>query len=156
MATTSPVGRHRVVARASLTALLLCCEVAIVALVGLVWVAQLRGQVRATDVATMDLLGISAAVGVVVVAFVLAATVAVIRNRRGRGLAATGWSLAWLRLAGVLVGAGAIAVSLGLDAVVGLVETFAVGLAVLDAAVAVAVAGTARRLARVTPVPRPA
>jgi hypothetical protein len=146
MAIRSPVERRRVVVRAWLTGLLVCCDVAVVAIVGLVWSAQARGQVSSADVATLDLLGISAAVGVVILAMALAATVAVLRGRNGRGIAATAWSLAWLRLAAVLVALVAIAVVAGLGAVIGLVETFAAGLAVLDAAVAVAVAGTARRL----------
>jgi hypothetical protein len=147
MAIRSPVERRRVVVRAWLTGLLVCCDVAVVAIVGLVWSAQAHGQVSGADVATLDLLGISAAVGVVILAMALAATVTVLRGRSGRGIAATAWSLAWLRLAAVLVALVAIAVVAGLGAVIGLVETFAAGLAVLDAAVAVAVAGTARRLA---------
>jgi hypothetical protein len=146
MTTRSPVERRRVVVRAWLTGLLVCCDVAVVAIVGLVWSAQARGQVTGAEVATLDLLGISAAVGVVILALALAATVAVLRGRSGRGTAATAWLLAWLRLVAVLVAVVAIAVIAGLDAVIGLVETFAAGLAVLDAAVAVAVAGTARRL----------
>jgi hypothetical protein len=134
------------VARAWLTGLLVCCDVAVVAIVGLVWTAQARGQVDGADVATLDLLGIGAAVGVVIMGLALAATVGVIRGRPGRGTATVAWSLAWLRLVAVIVALAAIAVVAGLDAVIGLVETFAAGLAVLDAAVAVAVAGTARRL----------
>jgi hypothetical protein len=148
MTTTSPVGRRRVVARAWLTGLLVCCDVAVVAIVGLVWAAQARGDVGGADVATLDLLGISAAVGVVILGLALAATVAVIRGRPGRGPAAAAWSLAWLRLVAVIVAVAAIAVVAGLGAVFGLVETFAAGLAMLDAAVAVAVAGTARRPTR--------
>jgi hypothetical protein len=147
MAIRSPVERRRVVVRAWLTGLLVCCDVAVVAIVGLVWSAQARGQVSGADVATLDLLGISAAVGVVILALALAATIAVLRGRSGRTIAGTAWSLAWLRLVAVLVALVAIAVVAGLGAVIGLVETFAAGLAVLDAAVAVAVAGTARRLA---------
>jgi hypothetical protein len=148
MTTRSPVGRRRVVARAWLTGLLACCDVAVVAIIGLVWAAQARGQVAAADVATFNLLGISAAVGVVIMVLALAATIAVIRGRSGRGAAVAAWSLAWLRLVAVIVAVVAIAVVAGLGAVIGLVETFAAGLAVLDAAVAVAVAGTVRRLTR--------
>jgi hypothetical protein len=136
------------VARAWLTGLLVCCDAAVVAIVGLVWAAQARGDVGGADVATLDLLGISAAVGVVILGLALTATVAVIRGRPGRRPAAAAWSLAWLRLVAVIVALAAIAVVAGLGAVLGLVETFAAGLAVLDAAVAVAVGGTARRLTR--------
>jgi hypothetical protein len=124
----------------------MCCDVAVVAIVGLVWAAQARGQVAGAEVATLDLLGISAAVGVVVMIGALTATVAVLRGRSGRVAATGAWSLAWMRLAAVVVALVAIAVVAGLDAVIGLVETFAAALAVLDAAVAVVVAGTARRL----------
>jgi hypothetical protein len=146
MATRSPVGSRRLTVRAWLTGLLLCCDAAVVAIVGLVWTAQARGQVAAAEVATLDLLGISAAVGVVVMAGALAATVAVSRGRSGRVAATGARALAWLRLAAVVVALAAIAVVAGLDALIGLVETFAAALAVLDAAVAVAVAGTVRRL----------
>jgi hypothetical protein len=146
MTTRSPAGRRRLVARAWLTGLLVCCDVAVVAIVGLVWAAQARGQVTADDVATFDLLGISAAAGAVIMALALAATVAVIRGRPGRGTAVTASSLAWLRLVAVIVGLAAIAVVAGLPSVIGLVESFVAGLAVVDASAAVAVTGTARRL----------
>jgi hypothetical protein len=146
MATRSPAGSGRLAVRAWLTGLLLCCDVAVVAIVGLVWSAQARGQVADAGVATLDLLGVSAAVGVVVMIGVLTATVAALRGRSGRVAATGAWSLAWLRLVAVIVALVAIAVVAGLGAVLGLVETFAAALAVLDAAVAVGVAGTARRL----------
>lgn len=154
MATTSPVGRRRVVARAWLIGLLMFCDVAVVAIVGLVWTAQARDQVAGAGVATLDLLGISAAAGVVILGLALAATVAVIRGRPGRGTAGAAWSLAWLRLVAVIVAVAVIAVVAGLDAVIGLVETFAAGLAVVDAAVAVVVAGSGRRLTGVRAWPR--
>jgi hypothetical protein len=147
MATRSPVGGRRVVARAWLTGLLVCSDLAIVGIVSLVWRAQARGQVGGAAGATLDLLGISAAAGAVILFLALAATVAVIRGRSRRGSATAAWSLAWLRLVAVIVALAAIAVIAGVGAVIGLVETFAAGLAVLDAAVAVAVAGTTRRLA---------
>jgi hypothetical protein len=146
MATRTSVGQRRVVARAWLTGLLVCCDLAIVGIVSLVWMAQARGQVGGADVATLDLLGISAAAGAGILVVALAATLAVIRGRSGRGSATVAWSLAWLRLVAVVVAVAGIAVGAGVGAVIGLVETFAAGLAVLDAAVAVVVAGTTRRL----------
>jgi hypothetical protein len=146
MATRSPVDRRRVVARAWLTGLLVCCDLAVVGIISLVWTAQARDQVTGADVATLDLLGVSAAAGVVILVLALAATIAVLRGRSGRGSATAAWPLAWLRLVAVIVAVAAIAVVAGLGAVIGLVETFAAGLALLDAAVAVAVAGTSRRL----------
>ena len=76
----------------------------------------------------------------------MSATIAVARGRSGRRPGRAAWSLAWLRLAGVLVAAAVIAVVVGTDAVVGLAETFVVALAVLDALVAVVLTGTVRRL----------
>jgi hypothetical protein len=148
MSTTSPPGPRNVVTRAWLTGVLLCCDAAIVAIIALVWIAQARGQMTGDDVAVFDMFGVSAAVGVVVVAFALAATVAVARRRSGRGPASVAWALGWLRLAGVVVATVAIAVVVGIDGVVGLAATFVVALAILDALVGVVVAGSVRRLAR--------
>jgi hypothetical protein len=148
MSTTSPPGRRNVVARAWLTGVLLCCDAAVVAIIALVWIAQARGQVTGDDVAVFDMFGVSAAVGVVALAFALAATIAVARRRSGRGAAAVAWALGWLRLAGVVIATVAIAVVVGIDAVVGLAATFVVALAILDALVGLVVAGSVRRLAR--------
>ena len=150
MATTSPGSRH-VVARAWLTGVLLCCDAAIVAIITLVWIAQAHGQTTG-HLAVFDMFGVTAAAGVVVEGFALSATVAVARGRGARHPAAAAWSLAWLRLAGVLVATAAIAVVVGTEAVVGLAETFVVALAVLDALVAVILAGTVRRLTQAASV----
>jgi hypothetical protein len=130
-----------------LTAVLLCGDAGLVAVVSVIWTAQARGQETTEDVAAFDLLGVNAAAGVVILALAVVAAVAATRGG-GRTVATVAWSLAWLRLIAVPVTAVVIAVVVGAGSVFGLVETFVVGLAVLDAAVAVLATGTARRSTR--------
>jgi hypothetical protein len=106
-------------ARALQIAVLLCAD----AVLGAIILVQAWGQAP-----VIDLLAACAMAGAVVSALALIAVLT-----RSRGLGGTALLLAWLRLIAVPIAAGVIAVSSGADAVIGLVETFILGLAILDA-----------------------
>jgi sugar phosphate permease len=140
------IVRRSLLVRAWLTAILVVIDLALTAMMAMVWNAQRLGQVSGRDVATLSLLGVSAAAGVMIFLVVVAANVSAARAAgAGRGLATAGSWLAGLRLAGVFVATVVIAVTLGPSAVVGPAESFAVALAVLDALGAVFVAGVTLR-----------
>jgi hypothetical protein len=124
---------HRV-ARALQIAVLLCADAAVVAIL----LVQAQGKEQA-----FGLLCAGALAGVVISALALAAVLT-----RSRGLGGTALLLAGLRLIGVPVAAGVIAVRAGADAVVGPVETFAVALAVIDAIAGLAAGFAANRSTR--------
>jgi hypothetical protein len=110
---------ERRTAQALQIAVLLCAD----ALLAVILLLNARDQGP-----VFDLLGAGAVAGVVVSAVALAAVLT-----RSRGLGGTALLLAWLCLIAVPIAAGVIAVRSGADAVIGLVETFILALAILDA-----------------------
>jgi len=115
---TDPIIDRRV-ARILQITVLLCAD----ALMAGIIVVQAWGEAPA-----FDLLCAGAAAGAVIAAVALAAVLA-----RSPGLGRTALLLAWLRLIGVPVAAGVVAVRSGPGAVIGLVETFALAVAMFDA-----------------------
>lgn len=124
----------RRVARAAQIVVLLCADTAVAAIVLL----QARGREP-----MFDLLAAGAVAGMIICAVALAALLA-----RNHGAAGTALVLAWLRLAGVPLAAGIIALRSGADAVIGLVETFVLAVAVLDAIAGLTAAVAASRATR--------
>jgi len=140
----APVDTRRAL-RAALIGVLVMLDLALVAIVSLVWTAQRQGQVSGQETGTLTLLGISAAIGVVILLILLAATLSAGNPSASRPLATVGLTLAWLRLAGIITAPAVIAAALGMSAVIGLAESFVVALALLDALAALVVAAATRR-----------
>jgi hypothetical protein len=142
--TTQPPGRGLNAALASLTALLVVADIGLAILGLTVWNAQRHGHLSAAQAATFIVVGASAAVGALVLLLALVALAGV----PGPGLARLTSGLAWVRLAAVIAALFVVAVVIGISAIVGLVETFMVAVALFDAGVAVFVTGIAVRRSR--------
>jgi hypothetical protein len=144
MPAPSVPGRRNSTARAVLTLVLLGCDVGLVAIVGVLWNAQVQGQVSADEVSALHLLGVNAAAGVLILAVTFAAGLAGARGRGGGKLASAAWALALLRLFAVPLVAIIIAVTVGLGPS-GLGGVLVAALALIDAAAALVTAGAVRR-----------
>jgi hypothetical protein len=142
---TSTPTRGRNLVLAALTGILALTDCAFAALGWLIWATERRGDMTRPEAATFILLGVSAVVGAVVL---LTALVALVRGPSGRGAARTASALAWLRLAGVLIALVAVTIWLGASAIVGLLQTFGLILALVDVAIALMVTGVAERRTR--------
>jgi cytochrome bd-type quinol oxidase subunit 2 len=144
MTTAQTEGRRNLVL-ASLTGILVLADGGLAALGAMVWNAQRRGDLTGTQAATFILLGVSAALGAVVLLLVL---IALARGGRGRRAARLASGLAWLRMATVLIALTTIAIRLGISATAGFFETFGAAVAVADAVIALIVTGVAVRRTR--------
>jgi hypothetical protein len=143
--TSSPAGRGSSLTLASLTGVLVLADACLAALGLLVWNAQRTGGLTDPEARIVVLLGASAAAGAGLLLLCLAALA---RGGRGHGLARFASGLAWCRLATVIIAPVAVALSLGLSAVSGLPEAVGAAVAVLDALLALIVAGAAARRTR--------
>ncbi|GAA2714057.1 hypothetical protein [Actinoplanes palleronii] len=109
-----------------LLGILVLAEAGLAALGALVWSACHRHSITAAEAASFTVLGVSAAAGAVIT---LLALIAVVRGRHGHRLARAAAGLHFARLLGLVVATVLIAGQLGIAAVAGLTETFALALA---------------------------
>jgi hypothetical protein len=135
----------RRVALASLTGVLVLAEGGFAAIGLLVWNGHRTGHLSTAEAATFTLLGASAAAGAVIMVLAL---IGLARGFRGHGIARLAATLAWLRLAGVIIALVAIATAFGTSAIVGTFPTFGAVVAVADAILALIVTGVAVRRTR--------
>ena len=139
--TTAP-AQGRSILMASLTAVLVLTDCGLTALGWTVWNAYRHGDYTGPEVATFALFGASAVLGAVVL---LAALIALARGTAGHAAARFASGLAWLRLAGVLIALAVIVIRFGASGIAGLLQTFGAAVALVDAFIAVIVAGAAVR-----------
>jgi hypothetical protein len=148
---TSPQRRRAALGRAWGAGLLAVLDAGLVALAAIAWRAVARDEVTGRDVAAISVLGGGAAIGVLVLLVVLAASLrALRRSPTAGGLPGVGAGLAGLRLAAVLLAGVAVAVAAGLQAVAGLAESCTLALAVLHAAIGLLLAVQTARATRRT------
>lgn len=137
--TTGRTDGPSTLALALLIGMLVLADGALAALGLVIWYALWRGNLTGDVAATLLLLGGSAALGA------LAYVLALLALARGPGVARFASALAVLRLLGVLVALAFIAFRLGLDALIGLIETFGVVVATAEALGALMVTRVVRR-----------
>lgn len=130
---------------ATLTAVLILADGALAAIGVMVFTAHRDGHLTAQEAATFTVLGVSAALGTVVM---LLAAIAFARGTRGRAVARSASGLAWLRLAGVLIAVMVIAIQLGSTAITGYFQAFGAVMAVAEASLALIVTRAAVRRTR--------
>ncbi|MEU4157788.1 hypothetical protein [Actinoplanes sp. NPDC026670] len=118
----------------------------LLALLGaMAWQGRRDGGFTPEEAMPFTVMGLSAAVGVLLAMF---AIVALLRGPRGQGLARVTAGLAWLRLGGVILALTVGALTFGVSAVAAAFPAFGVVLAVGDAIGGLVVAGAAVRRTR--------
>jgi hypothetical protein len=127
-------------ALAALTGLLVLADAGLAAIGLLVWNAYRGDNLTGAEAATFVLLGVSAAIGALVLA---AAAAGLVRGERGIARAAA--VLARLRAGALVVALVIVAVRVGGSALAGLLETTGAIVAVGDAVIALWVTGVAVR-----------
>jgi hypothetical protein len=145
--TSSPATHARNVVIALLAGLLAILEIAFAWLGSLVWGTRGSGDLATAEAAPFVVLGVSAVVGVFVL---LLSMIALMRGARGHRTARFAVTLAWLRVAAVVVCMPILAARIGSAAVIGSFSTVGVVVAIGDALIGSFVAGVSVR--RTTPI----
>jgi hypothetical protein len=132
-----PQSRGRVISRAVLTGVVVLCDL-FVAVLALSWVNRQGSKLSFDDRSAFLVLGIGAAVGVVITVLALLATIGSLRGG-GKGTSSIALLLAWVRFFGVM----ATAIGLG---VIASDNFYLAVIAILDGIVGVVISATTRRL----------
>jgi hypothetical protein len=143
MTETAALTRRRALALVVLCPVLLLLDAGLVAIASLVWGASAQRYLTAAQTAPFTVLAAGAIVGVLGYAVVIAGAVAVLRRRSAVRAATVAWTLAWLRVLGV-VAAAVIVTAAGGD----LSGMYVFVMALVDALVALFVCGGLRGAAR--------
>jgi hypothetical protein len=101
-----------------------------------------QGHLTTVEAATFLLVGVSAALGVLILVLAL---LALSRGAAGQALAQLASVMAWLRLPCVIIALPALALTLGFSALSGVLQTAGAAVAVADALPALVVAGVLLR-----------
>jgi hypothetical protein len=139
---SAPVAGRRNPLLATLAAIMILADGALVAICVLILHGWRNGNLTTQEAATWLLLGASSAVGAVVM---LLATIALARGPRGHGTARLASGLGWTRFLAVFVALAVIAIRLGIAAIAGSFQTFGAVTAVVTAAFTLIVTGVAVR-----------
>ncbi|GID32470.1 hypothetical protein [Paractinoplanes brasiliensis] len=130
-------------ALSALTGLMALADAGLALLGLLIWNAYRRDNLTGSEAATFTLLGVSAAVGALIL---LTAAIGLARHSQGATRLAT--ALAGLRTAAVVVALAVIAIQIGGSALAGLLETTGALVALFDALIALWVTAVAARRTR--------